>query len=100
MSRRPTLSALALLTLPLIVACAGDDDSGGPRPGARLLPLANCGQAGDYIKQIIIAKMNKQIDERIASYCARRRLLPRRWLRRGRRWFAHGRRRQRQWKRK
>jgi uncharacterized secreted protein with C-terminal beta-propeller domain len=35
---------------------------------SHLMPLGSCGEAADYIKQVAIDKMNKTIDESIASY--------------------------------
>ncbi len=72
MSRRHTLTVLgiALSTLPLIPLTAGcaDDDSGGGKPLPRLMPLANCGEAQTYIKQVVIDKMNKRLNDNLAGY--------------------------------
>ncbi|NVB80895.1 MAG: hypothetical protein HOV81_21035 [Kofleriaceae bacterium] len=67
MSRRPTVLALCLATLPLFAACS-DDDGSGEKPLPRLLPLASCGEAQSYIKQVAIRKMNQQINDNIAAY--------------------------------
>ncbi|MGE0546195.1 MAG: beta-propeller domain-containing protein [Kofleriaceae bacterium] len=56
------LSVLSSITLGS--ACSGDDAA----PEARLLALADCGAAADYVKQVAIARMNEQIDREIRAY--------------------------------
>jgi hypothetical protein len=61
--RRPTLLVVSLLGS--LAACTEDDTS---LALARLQPVADCGAAKQYIKEVAIAQMNKRIDQQIASY--------------------------------
>src|SRR4051794_1083291 len=47
--------------------CSSDDDT-GKAPIARLQPLVDCTAAKDYLKQVAIERMSRQIDTEIASY--------------------------------
>jgi hypothetical protein len=49
-----------------IVGC--DDDGPVGLPEARLRPLVDCGEALDYVRDIAHAKMNAEVDRRIAQY--------------------------------
>src|SRR5262245_63804859 len=53
----------ATFLLVLVAACSED-----PKLVARLKPLADCHAAQVYMKEVVIAKMDQAIDERIASY--------------------------------
>jgi hypothetical protein len=62
------MTRLATLAIgSLVIACSGDPDIA---PSPRLLPMADCGEASDYIRQVAIARMNQQIDELYAAYVA------------------------------
>ncbi len=61
--RRPTWPLLALLSLS---ACG--DDLPAPTATARLVPLADCGDAAEYIKRAAIDRMNTWIDEGLDRY--------------------------------
>lgn len=61
----PMTRAHALIVASVLAACAEDVTT---RPTARLVPLADCGEAAEYVKQVAIARMNRRIDELFASY--------------------------------
>lgn len=56
---------LALSIASVLAACANDAE---PPPSARLLPMADCAEAVDYVKQVAIDRMNSILDEQLASY--------------------------------
>jgi hypothetical protein len=49
----------------LAAACSGDADA---PPSPRLLPMASCSAAVDYVKQVALDYMNRALDEALASY--------------------------------
>src|SRR5690606_5095335 len=54
------------LVLASVLAACGEDVT--TRPAARLVPLADCSGAADYVKEVAIARMNRKVDELFASY--------------------------------
>jgi uncharacterized secreted protein with C-terminal beta-propeller domain len=52
----------------LLASCSLDDGGPAAQPTARLVPMASCDQAADYIRQVAIDRVNKTIDDAIARY--------------------------------
>jgi uncharacterized secreted protein with C-terminal beta-propeller domain len=50
----------------LACACTGDDTA----PSARLVPMASCEAAADYVKEVAIERMNANIDAALQGYIA------------------------------
>jgi hypothetical protein len=51
----------------LLVAACSDEDT-AHAPAYRLAPLADCGEAANYIKELAIQRMNERMDRQIESY--------------------------------
>ncbi len=62
MPRRPVFG---LAVASLLAACSGEPDA---PPSARLLPMASCDDAVDYVKQVALDRMNQRMDEALQSY--------------------------------
>lgn len=52
-----------VVVLSFLAACTANE-----KPQARLVPLADCGEAKQFMKEVAIEKMSREIDRRLAEY--------------------------------
>src|SRR5439155_11961687 len=70
MTRIRVVLSLSFVSAALGASALGACSTDAPTtaPDARLVPMSDCGAVKDYMKQVEIAKMNRAIDDELASY--------------------------------